>query len=150
MAFFAFRALSLEVLVTSARMTLHFNPVPTNRIALATESLSRSTGPVALVLIVKIYLYFLVRQALVGEPSPSERLPFGEFASRSGRCWSFTVELGLLETLDVTSELSHWLVREPAPLAFVFTVLPEDFGFGLLFRQAFDIGKIDFFIAAVR
>ena len=117
---------------------------------MAAESLSRSTGPVALVLIVKIYLYFLVRQALVGEPSPSERLSFGEFASCSGRRWSFTVELGLLETLDVTSELSHWLVREPAPLAFMFTILPEYFGFGLLFRPAFNIGRIDFFIATVR
>ena len=114
MAFFAFRTLSLEVLVTSASMTLHFNPVPTDGVALATESLSGSTGPVALVLIVEIYLYFLVRQALIGEPSPGERLSFGEFASCSGRCRSFTVELGLLKTLDVAPELSHWLVHEQA------------------------------------
>ena len=149
-AFFAFWAFRFEMLITSATMTEHFNPIPTDRIALAAESLSRSAGPVALVLIVKIYLHFLVRQALVGEPSPGERLSLGEFASCPGGCWSFTVELGLLETLDVTSELSHGLVREPAPLAFVFTVLPENVGFGLRFRQSFNVGKINFFVATVR
>ena len=69
-------ALSLEVLLTPARVTLHLDPVPADRVALATKSFSRSTGPMALVLVVKIYLYFLIRQALVGEPTPGERLPF--------------------------------------------------------------------------
>lgn len=60
------------------------------------------------------------------------------------------MELGLLEALDVTSELSNWLVRESAPLPFVFTILPEDLGLGLLVRQACNVIHVDLFVATVR
>ena len=58
--------------------------------------------------------------------------------------------LGLLETLDVASELSYWLVCEPAPFALAFTVLPEDLCSSLLVCQALDVRHVDIFVSTVR
>lgn len=80
MASFVLGALSLEVLVTSAGVTLELYSVLADGIAMATKSFSGSVGPMALFLVIKIHLHFLVRQALVSEPTLGESLSFGELS----------------------------------------------------------------------
>ena len=84
MASFVLGALSLEVHSAlrcwSLPQVRHFILVPSLPMGLPwrPKSFSRSVGPMALVLVIKIHLHFLVRHALVGEPALGESLAFGE------------------------------------------------------------------------